>query len=154
MVRKTSLAFAVCTVLAGAPQAFASFDMEDCKWSDASCLLKGIPVLSPENDSRDNLLRLLSREKSFTLPVQSLPADVTRSAITILHIIHSGMKYLRRQPTPQCKAKMIRLPARWPNCRLPSKRQTPTTQSMRTAMCRIRQPASASSLPHCWRILR
>ncbi|QLY62048.1 hypothetical protein HV211_16875 [Citrobacter freundii] len=79
MVRKTSLAFAVCTLLAGAPQAFASFDMEDCKWSDASCLLKGIPVLSPENDSRDNLLRLLSQEKSFTLPVQSLPADVTRS---------------------------------------------------------------------------
>ncbi|QLY38107.1 hypothetical protein HV164_16975 [Citrobacter freundii] len=79
MVRKTSLAFAVCTLLAGAPQALASFDMEDCKWSDASCLLKGIPVLSPENDSRDNLLRLLSQEKSFTLPVQSLPADVTRS---------------------------------------------------------------------------
>ncbi|ATF50559.1 hypothetical protein HV096_11260 [Citrobacter freundii] len=79
MVRKTPLAFAVCTLLAGAPQAFASFDMEDCKWSDASCLLKGVPVLSPENDSRDNLLRLLSQEKSFTLPVQSLPADVTRS---------------------------------------------------------------------------
>lgn len=79
MVRKTSLAFAVCTLLAGVPQAFASFDMEDCKWSDDSCLLKGIPVLSPENDSRDNLLRLLSQEKSFTLPVQSLPADVTRS---------------------------------------------------------------------------
>ncbi|QLS07175.1 hypothetical protein HV327_16975 [Citrobacter freundii] len=79
MVRKTPLAFAVCTLLAGAPQAFASFDMEDCKWSDASCLLKGIPVLSPENDTRDNLLRLLSQEKSFTLPVQSLPADVTRS---------------------------------------------------------------------------
>ncbi|MEG1121997.1 MAG: hypothetical protein RSD20_09815 [Citrobacter sp.] len=79
MVRKTSLAFAVCTLLAGAPQAFASFDMEDCKWSDESCLLKGIPVLSPENDSRDNLLRLLSQEKSFALPVQSLPADLTRS---------------------------------------------------------------------------
>ncbi|WP_213131874.1 hypothetical protein [Citrobacter sp. FP75] len=79
MVRKTSLAFAVCTLLAGAPQAFASFDMEDCKWSDESCLLKGIPVLSPENDSRDNLLRLLSQEKSFDLPVQSLPADLTRS---------------------------------------------------------------------------
>lgn len=79
MVRKTSLAFAVCTLLAGAPQAFASFDMEDCKWSDESCLLKGIPLLSPENDSRDNLLRLLSQEKSFALPVQSLPADLTRS---------------------------------------------------------------------------
>lgn len=62
MVRKTPLAFAVCTLLAGAPQAFASFDMEDCKWSDASCLLKGIPVLSPENDTRDNLLRLLSQK--------------------------------------------------------------------------------------------
>ena len=39
MVRKTPLAFALCTLLTAAPQAFASFDMEDCKWSDDSCLL-------------------------------------------------------------------------------------------------------------------
>lgn len=79
MVRKTSLALALCSLLAGAPQAFASFDMEDCKWSDDHCLLKGIPVFSPQNDSRDNLLRLLSQEKSFALPVQSMPEDITRS---------------------------------------------------------------------------
>ena len=53
MVRKTPLAFALCTLLTAAPQAFASFDMEDCKWSDDSCLLKGTPTFNPENDSRD-----------------------------------------------------------------------------------------------------
>ncbi|EFE08448.1 hypothetical protein [Citrobacter youngae] len=79
MFRKTSLAVALCSLLAGAPQAFASFDMEDCKWSDDSCLLKGTPTFNPENDSRDNLLRLLSQEKSFDLPVQSMPEDITRS---------------------------------------------------------------------------
>ena len=79
MVRKTPLAFALCTLLTAAPQAFASFDMEDCKWSDDSCLLKGTPTFNPENDSRDSLLRLLSQEKSFALPVQSMPADITRS---------------------------------------------------------------------------
>lgn len=79
MFRKTSLAVALCSLLAGAPQAFASFDMEDCKWSDDSCLLKGTPTFNPENDSRDNLLRLLSQEKAFNLPVQSMPEDITRS---------------------------------------------------------------------------
>jgi hypothetical protein len=79
MFRKTSLAVALCSLLAGAPQVFASFDMEDCKWSDDSCLLKGTPTFNPENDSRDNLLRLLSQEKAFNLPVQSMPEDITRS---------------------------------------------------------------------------
>lgn len=79
MIRKTSLAVALCSLLAGAPQAFASFDMEDCKWSDDSCLLKGTPTFNPANDSRDNLLRLLSQEKAFDLPVQSMPEDITRS---------------------------------------------------------------------------
>lgn len=79
MVRKTTLAISVSALLASAAPAFASFDMEDCKWSDEHCLLKGDPVLTPGNDSRDNLLRLLSEAKSFTLPVQSIPADITRS---------------------------------------------------------------------------
>ncbi|MGG4733231.1 hypothetical protein [Leclercia adecarboxylata] len=79
MVRKTTLAISVSALLASAAPAFASFDMEDCKWSDAHCLLKGDPVLTPGNDSRDNLLRLLSEAKSFTLPVQLIPADITRS---------------------------------------------------------------------------
>ncbi|MBJ4956461.1 hypothetical protein JGF37_16295 [Salmonella enterica subsp. enterica serovar Goldcoast] len=79
MVRKTPLAFALFTLLAAAPQAFASSDIEDCKWSDDHCLLKGTPTFSPGNDSRDNLLRLLSQEKSFALPIQSMPEDITRS---------------------------------------------------------------------------
>ncbi|GJL46639.1 hypothetical protein TUM17580_26980 [Citrobacter farmeri] len=73
------MALSFCALLAGAPQAFASFDMADCKWSDARCLLKGDPILTPDNDSRDNLLRLLSEAKSFAVPVQSMPADITRS---------------------------------------------------------------------------
>ncbi|MCU6682215.1 hypothetical protein M8320_09395 [Leclercia sp. H6W5] len=79
MVRKTTLAISVSALLASAAPAFASFDMEDCNWSDEHCLLKGDPVLIPGNDSRDNLLRLLSEAKSFALPVQSMPADITRS---------------------------------------------------------------------------
>lgn len=79
MVRKTTLAISVSALLASAAPAFASFDMEDCNWSDEHCLLKGDPVLIPGNDSRDNLLRLLSEAKSFALPVQPMPADITRS---------------------------------------------------------------------------
>ena len=79
MVRKTTLALSVSALLASAAPALASFDMEDCKWSDDHCLLKGDPILTPGNDSRDNLLRLVSEAKSFPLPVQSMPADITRS---------------------------------------------------------------------------
>lgn len=79
MVRKTPLALSFCALLASAPQAFASFDMADCTWSDERCLLKGDPILTPDNDSRDNLLRLLSEAKSFAVPVQSMPTDITRS---------------------------------------------------------------------------
>ncbi|EME5082613.1 hypothetical protein VYS03_002566 [Klebsiella aerogenes] len=79
MVRKTTFNLTLCALLVTAPQAFASSDIEDCSWSDALCLLKGDPVLTPGNDSRDNLLRQLSEEKSFVLPVQNIPADVSRS---------------------------------------------------------------------------
>ncbi|MFZ3617835.1 hypothetical protein ACOYA6_01145 [Leclercia barmai] len=79
MVRKTTLVMSVSALLASAVPAYASFDIEDCKWSDDYCLLKGDPVLTPGNDSRDNLLRLLSEAKSFALPVQATPADITRS---------------------------------------------------------------------------
>lgn len=79
MVRKTPLALSFCALLTSAPQAFASFDMADCTWSDERCLLKGDPILTPGNDSRDNLLRLLSEAKSFAVPVQSMPADISRS---------------------------------------------------------------------------
>ncbi|HEY4435356.1 MAG TPA: hypothetical protein VGN40_04220 [Lelliottia sp.] len=79
MVRKRPILFTLFALLASSSSAFASFDMEDCKWSDDTCLLKGDPILTPENDSRDNLLRLLSEAKSFAVPVQSMPADITRS---------------------------------------------------------------------------
>lgn len=79
MVRKTPLVLAFCALLAGSPQAFASQDMIGCYWGDDNCLLEGSPALTPDNDSRDNLLRLLSEAKSFAVPVQSMPADITRS---------------------------------------------------------------------------
>lgn len=79
MVRKTTFTLSLCALLAAASQAIASSDIEDCSWSDEQCLLKGDPILTPENDSRDNLLRLLSEAKSFALPVQAIPADVSRT---------------------------------------------------------------------------
>jgi hypothetical protein len=79
IVRKTPLAFTLCVLLTAAPQALASFDEPDCSWSDEFCLLKGVPALTPDNDSRDNLLRLLSEARAFALPVQAMPADITRS---------------------------------------------------------------------------
>lgn len=79
MVRKTTFTLSLCALLAAAAQAYASSDIEDCSWSDELCLLKGDPILTPENDSRDNLLRLLSEAKSFALPVQAIPADVSRT---------------------------------------------------------------------------
>lgn len=78
MVRKIPQSLLICAMLAST-SAYASFDMEDCAWSADNCLLKGVPVLTPGNDSRDNLLRLLSEANSFALPVQSMPADITRS---------------------------------------------------------------------------
>lgn len=79
MVRKTTFTLSLCTLLAAATQAYASSDIEDCSWSDELCRLKGDPILTPENDSRDNLLRLLSEAKSFALPVQAIPVDVSRT---------------------------------------------------------------------------
>nr|WP_287855170.1 hypothetical protein [Klebsiella sp.] len=79
MVRKTTFTLSLCALLAAATQSYASSDIEDCSWSDELCRLKGVPILTPENDSRDNLLRLLSEAKSFALPVQAIPVDVSRT---------------------------------------------------------------------------
>lgn len=65
-------------IVASLPAA-ASSDIESCAWGAEGCLLQGVPWLSAGNDSRDNLLRLLSEGKATPLPVQSLPADITRS---------------------------------------------------------------------------
>lgn len=79
MVRKTTFTLSLCALLAAATQSYASSDIEDCSWSDELCRLKGVPILNPENDSRDNLLRLLNEAKSFALPVQAIPVDVSRT---------------------------------------------------------------------------
>lgn len=98
MVRKTSLTFALCSLLVAAPQVFASFDMEDCKWSDDSCLLKGTPTFNPENDSRDNLLRLLSGRNHLLCRCSRCRRTSPAPAISILRIIRSGMTLPRSQP--------------------------------------------------------
>lgn len=99
MIRKIPLAVLLSTLLANAPHALASFDMEDCRWSDDRCLLKGDPVLTPTNDSRDNLLRLVSEAKSFALPVQSMPADITRSR-DFYFAYHPQWDDVEPQPAP------------------------------------------------------
>ncbi len=115
MIRKTSLAVALCSLLAGAPQAFASFDMEDCKWSDDSCLLKGTPTFNPENDSRDNLLRLLSQKKLLICPCSRCLKISPAPAISILRITRSGMKQPHNQPLPRYPLKIAPSPDRWPS---------------------------------------
>ncbi|MDU6926240.1 hypothetical protein [Franconibacter helveticus] len=56
MVMKIPHAVTLSLLLANVSQAFASSDMEGCKWSDDACLLKGDPVLGP--DSGSHLLSL------------------------------------------------------------------------------------------------
>lgn len=70
---------ALFLTLSASGQALASFDDDSCRWGTEGCVLEGTPVLEPKNDTRDNLLRLLSEQKSFPLPIQAVPADVTRS---------------------------------------------------------------------------
>jgi hypothetical protein len=89
--------------------------MEDCKWSDDSCLLKGTPTFNPENDSRDNLLRLLSQEKSFALPVQSMPADITRSRDFYFAYHPQWDEAARSQPLLRHPPQTAHSPDRWPN---------------------------------------
>lgn len=115
MVRKTPLAFALCTLLTAAPQAFASFDMEDCKWSDDSCLLKGTPTFNPENDSRDNLLRLLSQENHLLCPCSRCPQISPAPAISILPITRNGMRLPRKQRQLRHPPRTVLSPDRWPS---------------------------------------
>lgn len=115
MVRKTPLAFALCTLLTAAPQAFASFDMEDCKWSDDSCLLKGTPTFNPENDSRDNLLRLLSQENHLLCRCNQCQRISPAPGISILPITRNGMRQPRSQPLLRHPPQTTHSPDRWPN---------------------------------------
>lgn len=103
MKGKTPLALSIIALLAGAPSAFASFDMEFCLWGEEDCLLNGTPVLEPGNDSRDNLLRLLSEEKSTALPVQPMSVDITRSR-DIYFAFHPQWDTALRQTTAKTES--------------------------------------------------
>ncbi len=58
---------------------FASSDESSCPWGAPGCLIDSLPVLDVSNDTRDNLLRLLSEKNALSLPIQPIPADFTRS---------------------------------------------------------------------------
>jgi len=58
---------------------FASTDGDSCPWGAPGCLIGSLPVLDVSNDTRDNLLRLLSEKIASPLPLQPIPADFTRS---------------------------------------------------------------------------
>lgn len=59
----------------GASRAQASGDISSCLWGTPDCPLAGTPWLDVSNDTRDNLLRLVSARKGFALPLNALPAD-------------------------------------------------------------------------------
>ncbi|EOW6870452.1 hypothetical protein ACOZ2G_002860 [Cronobacter sakazakii] len=72
-LRLTGIALALLTLPTLCAQ--ASSDIEDCTWGTPGCVLQGEPWLNVNNDTRDNLIRLISEQKHFALPVWPLPAD-------------------------------------------------------------------------------
>lgn len=70
--RLTGIAFAL---LALPVLSQASSDIETCTWGSSDCVLESAPWLDVNNDTRDNLMRLISEQKHFALPVYPLPAD-------------------------------------------------------------------------------
>ena len=78
-MRKSRIALTVLASLTASFQTFASSDIQDCQWGSSDCVIVSPPVLDVTNDTRDNLLRLVSEKKHATLPAQPLPEDVTRS---------------------------------------------------------------------------
>ncbi len=80
---------AVLLVLVGSlPTAWASSDEGTCPWGVAYCPLQGLPFLDVDNDTNDNLLRLVSAEKHFALPVYAFPLDASR-----VRNVHFGYHY-------------------------------------------------------------
>nr|WP_197094791.1 hypothetical protein [Erwinia sorbitola] len=79
MMRKTRIALTVLASLTASFQTFASSDIESCQWGSTDCFIVSPPVLDVTNDTRDNLLRLVSEKKPVTLDSQPVPADMTRS---------------------------------------------------------------------------
>lgn len=71
--------FTLVFSLTTTPQAFASSDESRCLWGEAGCVLESFPIFSTSNDTRDNLLRLLSERNAIPLPLQQVPEDLTRN---------------------------------------------------------------------------
>ncbi|BDH47256.1 hypothetical protein TUM12370_33000 [Salmonella enterica subsp. enterica serovar Choleraesuis] len=82
-------------------QAQASGDVVyTCQWGMDDCRLAGTPWLDVNNDTRDNLLRLVSAKRGFALPLYPLPADdrVSRDAWFGFHMLNGGA------PVPEAEA--------------------------------------------------
>nr|WP_166653725.1 hypothetical protein [Erwinia rhapontici] len=79
MMRKSRIALTVLASLTASFQTFASSDIEACMWGSKDCFIVSPPVLDVTNDTRDNLLRLVSETKAVTLTSQPVPQDMTRS---------------------------------------------------------------------------
>ncbi|CAK9884385.1 MAG: hypothetical protein XXXJIFNMEKO3_00770 [Candidatus Erwinia impunctatus] len=60
-------------------QALASSDESSCTWGETGCVLESYPILNTSNDTRDNLLRLISEHNHVALPIQPKPDDLTKS---------------------------------------------------------------------------
>ena|GEM_PF-91215 len=58
----------------------ASFDMDNCTWGSEGCMVTSPPVLGSDNDTRDNLIRLMGEKTPFVLPTHpdSIDASKTR----------------------------------------------------------------------------
>lgn len=72
-------ATALILSLIASKTAFASSDETSCPWGAPGCFIDSSPVLAVFNDTRDNLLRLLSEKTALSLPLQPVPEDFTRS---------------------------------------------------------------------------
>lgn len=78
-MRKSRIALTVLASLTASFQTFASSDIQDCIWGSQGCFIVSPPVLDVTNDTRDNLLRLVSETRPVTLASQPVPEDMTRS---------------------------------------------------------------------------
>ncbi|MFK8257656.1 hypothetical protein ACFL9S_07705 [Erwinia sp. AnSW2-5] len=78
-MRKSRIALTVLASLTASFQTLASSDIQGCIWGSKDCFIVSPPVLDVTNDTRDNLLRLVSETKPVTLASQPVPEDLTRS---------------------------------------------------------------------------
>lgn len=78
-MRKSRIALTVLASLTVSVQAFASSDIQSCQWGSSDCFIVSPPVLDVTNDTRDNLLRLVSEKMPPSLLALPVPQDITRS---------------------------------------------------------------------------